>query len=233
MKALGVVLVLSSAFLVVANLTINRKAVGDFTDRFNSKHGIIFYCESLSIEVWSEAVKYDFKYFSFFDVSSSNFNLSEAWNMMRYDSHPLAVICDLTCNETSEVFEEFSRFSFFNASYNWLMMTDDYESAIKLLEFQNINLDAEITIAVGGDKATKLMLYDIYNPSARTNGKIVAQPKGLWTEESGLQITLKGSKFDLRSNLNGITIHTGVVATNVQKNQTLDQYLEGLSLIQV
>lgn len=227
MKALVLVVALISILPVRISLKLNRKAIGDFMEHFNSNCGIIFYCEPLNIDVWSETVKNDFTYFSFFDVSSTKFNLSEAWDMMRFDSHPLAVIWDLTCNETAKIFDEFSRFKFFNASYNWLMMSDEYESSIEVLRYQNINLDAEITIAIIEDDPNSFKLHDIYNPSARTNGKIVVQPKGLWTENAGLNITLKGGKFDLRSNLNGIFIHAGIVATKVQKNQTLAQYLEG------
>lgn len=80
---------------------------------------------------------------------------------MKYDLYQLAIIFDVTCKETEKVFEEFSRFFFFNASYNWLMFTDDYESGIEVLIFQNINLDAEITFAIA-DNTSSIRLHDIY-----------------------------------------------------------------------
>lgn len=197
----------------------------DILNYFNLSFGIIFYCDSVEADVWIDFTKHEMKYFSFFEVSSPVFNLSNSWNIMRYENRQLGIYFDTSCNETEEIFEEFSRSNFFNASYVWLMMTDDSKSFIKLLSFQNINLDAEITVAVRTDQETTNLL-DVYNPNSRTNGEIIIQAKGTWDAINGLNITLTGSKFDRRSNLQGIYIHSGVVASAVPEHQTLREYME-------
>lgn len=217
---------LVSSFSLNTSLNINQKFVVDFLKTYNLNFGIVFYCgSSLNISDWSESVKTEFKYFSFFDVSSRNFNLNESWYIMRFEYWNLGIIFDLSCNETKVVFEEFSRCNYFNASYYWLMLADCYESSLELLSFQNINLDAEITLAIV-DNANVSHLFDIYNPSSRTNGKLIVESTGSWQRDEGMTITLTDNKFNTRSNLRGVLIHTGIVAAGVGANQTLLQYLE-------
>lgn len=221
------VLVVLSVFQLNKSLEINYKLTLDFLNYFNLNIANIFYCgDSLKINDWKKVVKSEFKYFSFFDVSSPTFNLNDSWRMMQFDYRQIGVVFDVTCNETDDVFDEFSRSRYFNASYNWLMVSDNYNNSIDLLRHQNINLDAEISLAVIGVENIS-QLYDIYNPNSRSQGKLVVQKKGVWNNDDGINITLTGSKFDRRSNLNGVFIHAGIVASQIPKHQTLEQYMEG------
>lgn len=197
----------------------------DLLDKFHLNFGIVFYCDPLDTDVWVEVVRRDLKYLSFYQVSSPVFNLNNSWNLMRYENRQLGIHFDTTCSETRKIFDEFSRFNFFNASYIWLLLTDDSESLFEVLSFQNINVDAEITVAVKTNQNTA-QLFDVYNPSSRSNGEVVIQPKGTWDDANGLNITLNGSKFDKRSDLKGIYIQSGIVATAVPKHQTLQEYMD-------
>lgn len=218
--------VLISVFTVNKSLEINPKLLVNFAKHFNLNYGIIFYCEPLSTDVWTKVIKNEFLYFSFYDVSSLRFNLSESEMMMRFNYRQILIAFDITCIETNKVFKEFSRSSYFTASYNWLLLSDNYESSTELLQVQNINLDAEITLVVMKDDENAADLFDVYNPSYRSNGNVVVTAKGSYNENNGLNITMSGSKFDRRSNLDAIVIHTGVVASKVEKNRTLQQYME-------
>lgn len=225
MKVLKLFIVVISFFSINKSLEINHELFNNFLNYFNLNYGIIFHCESLDNSVWSKVVENEFKYFSFYDISSSEFKLSEIRTVMRVIYHQLGILFDITCNETLEVFYELSRFHFFNASYNWLMVTGNYTTSMELLHAQNINLDAEITLAIIDDQTNNVQLYDIYNPGSTNKGKFIVNKKGSWNVNDKLVITLKGSKFDRRANLNGIFINAGVVASGVGRNQTLQEYL--------
>lgn len=220
--------VLVTCFCFSVQLTSNeQKLFVNFLKKNNLNYGILFYCESLDANAWTEVIENEFTYFSFYDVSSVKFKLSETWNILRFNYRLIGIMLDISCEETPFVFYNFSRFHYFNASYNWLMLSDNLTDSMKLLGGQNINLDAEITLAVFSDvEKIDAKLYDIYNPSFNGNGKIIVKPKGFWNQNYGINITLKGSKFDQRSNLNGIVMNAGIVVTGVGKNQTILEYLK-------
>jgi len=106
------------------------------------------------------------------------------------------------------------------------MTTNDYNSSMELLKMQNINLDSEVTVAVESGENNATLLYEIYNPYLRHQSKFIVQFRGSWSQQNGLNLTSTESKVQRRSNLNGIVIHAGIVATGVERNQTLGEYLE-------
>lgn len=229
MKLSVFLIALLSIFTLNKGSEIHFKFAIDFLNHFNLNYGNIFFCGELpDINEWKIIMSDGGKYLSFIDLSSSK---SDSWPVMRFEYQPIGIIFDVDCNKTENIFDEFSTQSYFNASYMWLMLSDDYDQSFELLSSQNINLDAEITLAVVNDgNATKL--FDIYNPSARTNGELVVNAKGFWDESAGLNITLTGSKLDQRRNLNGVVIHTGIVSFKVE-NQTLEQHLEGKKILEI
>lgn len=227
MKKIFFALFLVSVFTPNKSLEINQNFVTEFMKRLHLNHGIIFFCNgALDIFGWRKTMMKELKYFSFFDISSNYFNLNESWTFMRFTNRRVGIIFELTCSETEEVFGEFSFCEYFNASYNWLMLSNNFNESVELLSAQNINLDAEITLAVRSDIDDICLLYDVYNPSYKMNGKLIMEPKGTWYEIDGINFTLNGSKFDRRANLHGIQIHSGVVASGDLQNQTLLQYME-------
>lgn len=203
---------------------LNTQIVINFMDEIKAQQGVIFFCHDSSI-VKKFACDDNLKYYGFFDISRLNYSNIEA--IMRINYHKFAVIIDASCNETKKLFDICSSLSFFNASYNWLMLSSDLNATINLLNHQNINLDAEITLAVAdGDKNTSsiFVLYDVYNPSFKYRGKLVITSKG--TFEHGFNWTLKGTKLERRRNLQGIEVNVGVVATGIKDHQTLVEYME-------
>lgn len=205
---------------------VHPKIIPDFLRCFNLSHGIVFFCNATEINDLMNLAKSELKFCSFVDISSHKHNSGFYRSVMRISYRQLGIVFDSTCKKTEKVFEDFSQLNFFNASYNWLIKTEDYGEALKMLSNKNINLDAEISLAVSsGNEEVKL--YDIFNPNSRTNGKIVSQPKGTWSEIDGMKISFKEGKFERRSNLNNVYINAGVVASSAfMGNQTLTQYLE-------
>lgn len=205
----------------------NTKLVVDFLNQFTVNVAIVFHCDTFNevIEDLISIARNEFVYLSFFDISSRAFNSTNSWLLMKYENRQLGVIFDIDCNGKSEAFDECSRSNYFNASYQWLMLSQDYKSSITILKLQNINLDAEITLAVKAERE-EIQLFDVYNTNSRTNGELVVLPKGTWIESLGMNISLNGSKFERRSNLNGAVVLAGVVASGIPTNQTLQQYME-------
>lgn len=202
----------------------NPKLIVDFLNYSKVKTGIMFYCnESLDFNQWKLIQSSEFKYFSFHEISKFNFKEEENINfLMKFNYNKMGVICDLSCPKIDNLFNISSKFNFFNSSYSWLMVTENLNSSIELLSPQNINLDAEITLAVENEYYYEL--YDIYNPSFKYGAELIVTPKGNYYDE--FNFTMTESKFDQRSDLKGIKINVGVAATHVKKSQTLLEFLE-------
>ena len=197
---------------------ITKMLITDFMAYFHLKIGIIFFCgENYPTLIQEYFISY---------VPIKTFNLSESKNLLHFDHRSFAVIFDIKCERTEKIFKVFSRNNFFNRSYNWLMFDDNLEHSHEMLSEQNINIDAEITLAVFENDSSSAKLYDVYNPSFKRGGKLNVTDKGIWSEDIGLNITLTQSKIERRSNLNGIVLHAVVVATAIPPNHTLVEHME-------
>ncbi|KAG5684231.1 hypothetical protein PVAND_013469 [Polypedilum vanderplanki] len=202
---------------------IYKKFVISFLNEVNSHQGIIFHCgDSFNFRhFYEDNQNY---YLSIHHLSKVNENNIET--IMQVNYHKIGLIIDTNCNETLDLFNICSTLNFFNASYNWFMLSDNFSSSIEQLNRQNINLDAEITLAIIDKNASKFLLYDVYNPSYKYGAENVITEKGTFDIKNGFNITLNGTKLERRRNLQGITVNVAIVATGVQENQTLFEYLE-------
>ena len=204
----------------VHSLEFNYEFVIDFMNEMKLSCGVAFFCEnSFDIKKWN-----GFKFMSFYDMSRKSVNESIVDKFMRINYRNLGVILDANCEETSDLFEISSNRNYFNSSYYWLMLSTDFNETRKLLNHQNINFDAEITLAILDDK--NITLLDVYNPSSKYNAELVISHKGFYNVSDGLTLELKGVKLNRRSDLRGIMINAGVVVTGIHQNQALEEYLE-------
>lgn len=194
----------------------------DFLNESKSSIGIIFYCnKSLDIKQWQNVFISEPKYLAFFDISTNNLSAMEMSSVMNFKYHKIAVVADLTCNQIEAFINAISGMNFFNASYYWLLLSDNYQTSVQLLERQNVNFDSEMTLAVAADN--KFDLFDVYKPSNKYRAELVVTFKGIYDEK--FKIILNGTKFQRRSDLRGIKINFGVTVAD-NKNQTLLEYLE-------
>lgn len=226
MKALLLLSLFASAFASIA-LGINQKFIVDFLNFFNINQNIVFYCnDSLNSADWKDSVKNGFKFFSFVDISSPIFNAQEFVNFSSFTYNQIGIVFDETCRRSEDVLKAFSSLNMFRAEYNWLILSNEMMNSINKIDTLHINLYAEITLAILL-KENNYNLFDIYNLNSKTNGRLIVQHKGSYTSAEGLRITLTGSKFERRSNLQGAIVHAGVVATGYcAQNQTLKQFME-------
>lgn len=192
--------------------------INDFMEYFHLKLGIMFFCKDLPYPIGDYYMSY---------IPIETFNVNESLNILHFDHRTLGIVFDINCERTKEIFEVFSINNFFNRSYNWLMFAENLEHASESLEKENINIDAEITLAIPSENDSGVLkLYDVYNPCFKRGGILNLTNKGIWSKINGLEITLTQSKIDRRSNLNKLTLHAGVVITGIMPNQTILEYME-------
>lgn len=77
------------------------------------------------------------------DISEMNF---ETFFERLSNTH--IVVCSLKCNQSIPFFNEISKLKMFHLERNWLIFTEDMQQSVDVLSNQNINSDAEITLAL-------------------------------------------------------------------------------------
>lgn len=85
------------------------------------------------------------KWCSFHDISNDYIEVEK--RLIRL-SHQVGVVIDLECSEIVEFLREMSKGTFFHRERYWLMFSSDMNRTFDVLQKQNINLDAEISIAI-------------------------------------------------------------------------------------
>lgn len=222
MKLLVLFLSVVTAALAVSKFHFFPKIASDYLKLHSLNNGILFFCRS-SHAKWPMASSSGFYYLTLYETSSSIVRSSNTSVIMQLNAPQVGVIFDLDCEGTGELFEKMSIAGSFNASYFWLMVADNFKNAVKLLSLQDINLDAEITLAI--HKNDQLFeLFDVYNPNSRSHSQFVVQPKGSWMQDTGFNLTSNSSKFERRSNLNGATFRATIIAH--PRNKTLISFLK-------
>ena len=226
MKLLVFTFTLTSVFSLLYGWNLSSKLISDFLNAFNLNQGVIFYCESSNVDELKLLAKNEWKFLSFLNISDSELSHKVFKSSLKLDYRQIGVVFALACFETNKFLENFSRWNYFNSSYNWLMISKNYEESLEALTGKNVRLDSEIHLAVI-DEIGEAKIFDVYNPNPRTNGKIISNLIGNWSLSNGLKFSSKGTKFENRLNLHGAVINAGVVATSsFMKNRTLVEYME-------
>lgn len=78
------------------------------------------------------------------------------------------------------------------------------EVTVQLLNDSAYSLLTELTVAVEVDRGYEL--YDVYNPCKLRGGNLKITALGFWDINKGFNITLTESKFQRRSDLQGMSI---------------------------
>lgn len=135
-------------------------------------------------------------------------------------SSSLSIVVDLDCNEISEFLTQMSKRILFHYERYWLIFSSNLDRSFSILSLQNINVDAEIVLAIPDTVNNSKPTYDIYevfNPSFKRGGRLNITQLGLWNEVFGLNIALKQTKIERRRNLQGITFPSVVTVTKSAK----------------
>lgn len=156
------------------------------------------------INVWdihNQSELIDFNYYHFFG---------------RY-SHPHGVVLNLECDITNSLLIQISKRIFFHYERFWLMYTSNLETASTILSSQNINVDAEIVVAVPIDLNTGqgYNIHEVFKVSSTRGGRahFNMTQLGDWNKFGGFSIPLKQTKIERRRNLGGITLSSVVSVT--------------------
>lgn len=80
-------------------------------------------------------------WYNFYDISNDYIKLTRL-------SHRMGVVIDLNCTEIDKFLREISKRIFFHHERYWLMFSPDINRTFDVLQNQNINVDAEISIAI-------------------------------------------------------------------------------------
>lgn len=146
MKPSRLVLILFSLKLINC---LNLKLINDFLQQKRLKFSLILSCDG-----FNENVKLLKSIKDTLDVYELIVDISNESMPINYDDifyhniHPIGVIIDLSCDNITEILCECSRKFFFHQNYHWLMIAMSVVHAQKLLYNQNINVDAEISVAI-------------------------------------------------------------------------------------
>lgn len=133
---------------VPVHCDINPNLITDFLREQHLKICILFTCESegTTIDLMKTAHQQS--------VYLGAANIRKGVNDINFDrlfrfvNNPVAVLIDLNCNGTADILREVSRRTYFHQRYHWLMFSMNESVAREQLSSENINFDAEITLAV-------------------------------------------------------------------------------------
>lgn len=135
-------------------------------------------------------------------------------------SNPPCIVIDLRCNQTKPLLTEMSKRVFFHLQRKWLMWSESLEEVFDCLSEENINFDAEITVAIPSSQQGSYDIYEAYNPSYRRGGQLNIKTMGQWNEAIGWNVSNQ-TKIERRHNLNGIIFPT-VVPVMISVTSSID-----------
>lgn len=134
------------------------------------------------------------------------------------------VVVNSECNYTENIFEEISSRKMFHFDRSWLIFGGTTEKILQVIIKQNINVDADIAMAVPIDERllyvliitnvlTNYMVHnfreyqisDVYNPNQQRNGKFKMESVGIWSRMWGLKMNETLTKFEKRRDFGGVT----------------------------
>ncbi|KAJ6647072.1 Ionotropic receptor 75a [Pseudolycoriella hygida] len=145
-------------------------------------------------------------------------------------SNAHCVVVSLDCNETIEFLSKASDRKLFHYERNWLIFGSNLSRSYDILREQNINVDAEVTLAIPLESDRSYELYEVYNPSSKHGGRLNVTRCGQWSESTGFHITFKQTKTQRRQNFNGITFPAVVTLRKVPKDITFMEHLRSNDL---
>lgn len=133
---------------VPVHCDLNPNLITDFLREQHLKIGILFTCEPDRTTInLMKATHKQSVYLGSANIRNGVDDISFD-RLFRFVNNPVAVIIDLNCNGTADILREVSRRIYFHQRYHWLMFSMNENLARHQLSSENINFDAEITLAV-------------------------------------------------------------------------------------
>lgn len=152
------------------------------------------------------------------DISNESVLSNSDYSAFGRVSHPHCVVLNLECNYTNAFLAQISKRILFHNERNWLMFSSSLRKAFATLSPQNINVDAEIVLAVPvnyDEEVSKYNLYEVFNPSSKHGGRLNISRLGNWNKGFSFDIPSKQTKIERRRNLHGITLASVISVNNI------------------
>lgn len=125
--------------------SLNINLINDYLAEHHLKYCILLQCSGnriSSVRSFDQPI-----YFNEYWIDGAKLSDDQFRRLFYYVNHPIGVAIDLNC-DASYFLGRMSNWTMFHQRYYWLMFADNLERAKYLLEGQNINVDAEITLAI-------------------------------------------------------------------------------------
>lgn len=116
-------------------------------DHKNIKTLLILLCETTTHLIDNH--RNDDTWISTVDISNETEVNFEKFLIRLSSTH--LVVSSLMCYQSVKVLSEISKLTMFHGERHWLLFSDSLETSIGILREQNINSDAEITLALTAD----------------------------------------------------------------------------------
>lgn len=146
------------------------------------------------------------------------------------------VVVDLNCEYVSSFLDLSSPKMLFHLERSWLMFSESLEQSYDILAELNINVDADVTLAIPlkDNKRVKVRNYellyaqigfsihreyqlsDVYNPSKLRGGHLNITTIGKWDRYRGIQLATQQTKIQRRHDLGGLQFYA-VMTVNTQR----------------
>ncbi|XP_076766931.1 ionotropic receptor 75a-like [Xylocopa sonorina] len=136
--------------------------------------------------------------------------------VLRAEYHQLGIFLDSRCDRRryTRILVDATRYSMYDEMHKWLILGSNLTHMLDILNDDAFTVSTDVVIAV--PSANNYTLYDVYNPCKVRGGSINITHFGTWNPQTGLNVILKQSKFERRSNLHGIKLKVGIVVTTLQ-----------------
>lgn len=153
-----------------------------------------------------------------------------------HHNHRVGIVLDLQCPLAAvwPLLAAVSERMYFHRSFVWLMFARDAQQISELLANENINVDADITVATRNESdASREVwdLWDVYNPSFERGGRLSVTLLQQWSSESGKRLLLmmpegRKSKYERRKNFGGLRLKGVLTINDIPAGETLQSHLD-------
>lgn len=117
--------------------------INDYLQANNLKTCVVLSCNKNHAS--SQLLNTDTTWYNFYDITNESIEFEM---LLRRLSHQIAVVIDLDCSDIEQFLREISKRMYFHHERYWFMFSPDVNRTFDSLDKQNINVDAEVSIAV-------------------------------------------------------------------------------------
>lgn len=135
-------------------IALDYNLIDDYLKANDLKVCCILYCDNNVNAEWLKLFHrhMDSGWYNFYDIEDHSIK----WEMflMRL-SHQIGIVIDLNCSTIDAFLREMSKRTYFHRERYWLMFSPDLNRTFEVLQKQNLNFDAEVSVAIPVEDSQK------------------------------------------------------------------------------